>query len=107
MTPLATFLTTLGTVVAAKTGAWLLQLRTRNAGLVDAIWALTLGGLALLYAAAGSAPTAVRVLLGLMGGLWGLRLGLHLWRRNSGKPEDWRYAKFRTEWGAAADRNMF
>jgi steroid 5-alpha reductase family enzyme len=107
MTPLATFLTSLGLVVAAKTGAWLLQLRTRNAGLVDAIWALTLGGLAVLYAAVGSAPAPVRLLLGLMGGLWGLRLGLHLWRRNSGKLEDWRYAKFRADWGAAADRNMF
>ena len=32
--------------VAAKTGAWLWQLRTRNAGMVDAIWAWTLGGLA-------------------------------------------------------------
>lgn len=107
MTPLAVFLTTVAIVVAAKTGAWALSLRTRNAGLVDPIWALTLGGLAVVYAAAGSAPSAVRLLLGLMGGLWGLRLGLHLWARNAGKPEDWRYARFRAEWGARADRNMF
>lgn len=107
MTPLAAFLTSVAIVVAAKTGAWLLQLRTRNAGLVDPIWALTLGGLAVVYAAAGSAGPDTRLLLGLMGGLWGLRLGLHLWRRNAGKPEDWRYANFRAEWGARADFNMF
>ena len=107
MTPLAAFLTTVAIVVAAKTGAWWLSLRTRNAGLVDPIWALTLGVLALVYAAAGSAPASVRLMLALMGGMWGLRLGLHLWRRNAGKPEDWRYAKFRAQWGAAADRNMF
>ena len=107
MTPLTAFLMTVAIVVAAKTGAWLLQLRTRNAGLVDPIWALTLGALAVFYAAVGTSAAEGRLLLALMGGLWGLRLGLHLWRRNAGKPEDWRYARFRAEWGAHADRNMF
>ena len=107
MSPLAAFLTTVAVAVAAKTGAWLLQLRTRNAGLVDPIWAFTLGALAVVYAAAGSAPAEVRWALGLMGGLWGARLGLHLWARNAGKPEDFRYAQFRAQWGAAANRNMF
>lgn len=93
--------------VAAKAAAWLLQLRLRNAGLVDAIWAWTLGSLAPLYAACGSAPPAVRLVLALMGAGWGLRLGVHLWRRNYGKPEDWRYAKVRADWGVNADRNMF
>ncbi|MGH8461568.1 MAG: DUF1295 domain-containing protein [Stenotrophobium sp.] len=102
-----TFLMTAVVVVAAKTGAWLLQLRTRNAGLVDAIWALTLGLLALVYALCGTAPGNTRVLLGLMGGLWGLRLGVHLWRRNAGQPEDWRYAQLRKEWGSSANHKMF
>ena len=42
-----------------------------------------------------------------MGGLWGLRLGLHLFLRNHGKPEDGRYARFRAEWGDRANRNLF
>ena len=100
MTPLSAFLLSVAIVFAAKTLAWLIQLRTRNAGLVDAIWGWTLGGLAPLYALLGTAPTEVRVLLALLGGLWGLRLGAHLWRRNYGKPEDWRYARFRRQWGA-------
>ena len=107
MTPLSAFLLTVAIVFAAKTLAWWLQLRTRNAGLVDVIWAFTLGGLALVYAALGDAPLVVRVALGLMGGAWGVRLGLHLWFRNWGKPEDWRYARFRQQWGARADFNMF
>lgn len=107
MTPLQAFALTVFIVIAAKTGAWALQLRTRNAGTVDAIWAWTLGGLAVVYAAVGTAPLELRWLLGLMGGLWGLRLGWHLWVRNHGKPEDWRYARFREQWGARADFNMF
>ncbi|MGQ0699103.1 MAG: DUF1295 domain-containing protein [Panacagrimonas sp.] len=107
MTPLNAFLLSIAVVVAAKTFAWLIQLRTRNGGLVDAVWAFTLGGLAVFYAAFGDAPEIVRVPLALMGGIWGFRLGLHLFRRNWGKPEDWRYAKFRKQWGKNADRNMF
>lgn len=94
-------------VVAAKTLAWLLQLKTKNAGIVDAIWAWTLGGLALHFAAAGTAPNGLAALLALTGGLWGLRLGVHLWIRNWNQPEDWRYAQFRSKWGARANFNMF
>src|SRR3546814_14902994 len=42
-----------------------------------------------------------------MGGLWGLRLGSYLWIRNAGKPEDFRYRKFRDEWGEKANINLF
>jgi len=107
MSPLAAFLTTVALVVAAKTFAWWLSLRTRNAGLVDPIWAFTLGGLAAAYALAGTAPHETRLLLGMMGAAWGLRLGWHLWVRNAGKPEDWRYAKLRAQWGGKADRKLF
>jgi steroid 5-alpha reductase family enzyme len=107
MSPLNAFLLSVAVVVAAKTVAWLVQLRTRNAGIVDAIWSWSLGGLAVVYAAVGSAPASTRLLLALMGGTWGLRLGTHIWRRNQGKPEDFRYAKFRANWGAKANFNMF
>ena len=30
--------------------AWLVQLRTRNAGIVDAVWSLSMGASALFYA---------------------------------------------------------
>ena len=107
LTALQAFAVAVAVVVAAKTLAWLLQLKTGNAGLVDAIWALTLGGLAVLYAAFGTASIDTRALLGVMGAAWGLRLGLHLWVRNYGKPEDWRYANLRQQWGSAANAKMF
>ncbi len=31
--------------------------------------------------------------------LWGIRLFVHILKRNFGKPEDFRYAKWRQEWG--------
>jgi steroid 5-alpha reductase family enzyme len=95
------------TLVALFSLTWLVQLRTRNAGLVDSVWSWTLGLLAAWYAWCGSAPAQLRVLLGLLGAAWGLRLGTHLLLRNHGKPEDGRYARFRQEWGADANRKMF
>ncbi len=86
---------------------WLVQLRTRNAGLVDSVWSWTLGLLAAWYAWCGSAPGQLRFLLGLLGAVWGLRLGTHLFLRNHGKPEDGRYARMRQQWGPATNRNMF
>src|SRR3546814_6881530 len=67
----------------------------------------TLGGLGFVDALAGDAPLALRILLAAMGGLWGLRLGSYLWIRNAGKPEDFRYMKFRDEWGEKANINLF
>lgn len=31
---------------------------------------------------------------------WGLRLAVHVWLRNWGRGEDWRYAKLRMAWGS-------
>lgn len=39
-----------------------------------------------------------RVALGLLGGLWGSRLALHLWRRVRSEPEDGRYRYLREHW---------
>jgi steroid 5-alpha reductase family enzyme len=107
MHPVATFTFMVGLVVAAKTIAWLIQLRTRNAGIVDAVWSFSLGALAVVAAAFGTAPPMARYVLACMGGLWGMRLGWHLWRRNWRQREDWRYARFRAQWGASADLKMF
>ncbi|WP_413227153.1 DUF1295 domain-containing protein [Cupriavidus metallidurans] len=87
-------------------GAWLWQLRTGNAGMVDPLWALSLGALAPLYAALADGAPSARLLVGIGGGLWGARLGLYLWRRNAGKPEDARYRKLREDWGDSTQGKM-
>jgi steroid 5-alpha reductase family enzyme len=94
-------------VSAFLTIVWAIQLRTCNAGMVDPVWSWSLGFLGVLFALLGPAPLQIRVVLGVLAGLWGLRLGTHLFLRNIGKPEDGRYTRFRKEWGTNANRNMF
>ncbi len=42
---------------------------------------------------------SVALIVSLMVAIWGIRLAYHIYRRNHGKPEDYRYAKWRSEWG--------
>jgi steroid 5-alpha reductase family enzyme len=81
--------------------AWARQQRTANAGIVDVVWSFGLGAAAVVAAATGVGAPLPRALLAALGGLWGLRLGLHLLRRVRGEAEDGRYAQLRKRWGAA------
>ncbi len=75
--------------------AWLRQTRTLNAGWVDVIWASMTGAAAIWYGVSGEGALIPRALTALLGGLWGLRLAVHLGRRLRGAPEDSRYASMR------------
>ncbi len=81
-----------------QTLGWIWQKRRRNAGIVDALWALGLAIAAVLCAALGQGAVLPRALLAFCGGVWGLRLAWHLWRRVRGEAEDGRYAQLRTRW---------
>ena len=39
------------------------------------------------------------ILVGILVSIWGLRLALHIYTRNKGKTEDYRYLAWRKEWG--------
>ncbi|MDE1144436.1 MAG: DUF1295 domain-containing protein [Paraburkholderia tropica] len=95
-----------GALVVAFGVVWLVQLRTGNAGMIDPVWALSLGAVAVFAALAGPGATLNRVAAAFGGGVWGLRLGAHLWRRNRRGPEDPRYAALRTRWGRHAPARM-
>lgn len=68
-------------VCLAMLAGWDWQRRHRNAGIVDVIWAGSLGCGALLMAALEKGSAAPRILLAAAGGIWGLRLAAHLWLR--------------------------
>ncbi len=101
MTPWQQLLLVWACASLAQGIAWARQQRTRNAGSVDVVWSFGLGGAALLVAATGAGAVLPRALLGVLGGLWSLRLGLHLWCRVRGEAEDGRYAQLRQRWGNA------
>lgn len=80
-------------------GGWRWQKQRDNAGIVDVLWACGLAGSALLLALLGEGAARPRLLLGVMGGVWGLRLAWHLWHRVRSEPEDGRYRHLREYWG--------
>jgi steroid 5-alpha reductase family enzyme len=77
---------------------WLIQLRTRNAGIVDVIWAAGMGTSALFYAWVGSGGLVSRLAVAVLGSIWGFRLSLHVLARVLSEPEDGRYRYLRTYW---------
>ena len=71
----------------------------RNNGLVDIFWGLgfvTLTGVT--FFAQSEHSIFSTVMTGLVF-LWGLRLSIYLGMRNWNKPEDFRYANWRKNWG--------
>lgn len=97
-----------GLLSLLQLGFWWWQRRTRNAGWVDVGWSLGLAIMALVAATLGPAPGARRLLVGTLGGLHGLRLGLHLWHRVATEPhEDGRYQAIRAAWKTNLNLKFF
>ena len=101
-------LVALGQAVAMM-GAWLIQYRTGNAGWVDVVWTLATGagGAVCALAPIQGAPNLRQWLVAGLVAVWAIRLATHIAARTAGRPEDVRYARFRQEWGAAFQRQMF
>jgi steroid 5-alpha reductase family enzyme len=87
--------------------AWRVALTTGQSGRIDGIWAFATGLAAVVAAAAAQGDPARRILVCVMAATWSLRLGLYLWRRAIGGPDDPRYAALKQSWGAAAPRRLF
>lgn len=83
---------------------WLWQLRSRNAGLVDVLWSVGLAASAIALAVLGDGARTPRVVVAVLGGVWGLRLAAHLGHRVFTEAEDGRYAYLREHWNGSAAR---
>lgn len=82
---------------------WAVQRRTGDAATADLGWTLGVGTMAVAYALAEAGHAPRRALIGGMGGVWALRLALHLWRDRVRAPgEDGRYQVLRQQWGSRA-----
>ena len=89
-----------GVAVIAMSAGWLWQRRRQNAGIVDVIWTAGIAGSAIILAFLLDGAVVPRVCLGVLGGLWGLRLALHLAQRVAHEPEDGRYRQLRLRWNS-------
>jgi len=91
----ATLLVTLGAMVTL----WCVSVWRRDASIVDPWWGPGFVLIAVLAAMLGDGATPRRLLVPLLVGVWGLRLGAYLLWRRWGQGEDFRYQAMRTAWG--------
>lgn len=87
-------------ILVLMTLLWLYSLRIKNSSIVDIFWGT---GFVITYwmlLLISSVEITTRILLmGAIVTLWGLRLSIHIFSRNHGQPEDFRYAAWRKEAG--------
>lgn len=94
------YLTTFGIIMLYMTLLWLESVRQKNASIVDAFWGagFVLAGWA-YFAQTPEGFLPRKWLLMALVTVWGLRLSFYIFRRNHGKPEDFRYQEFRRRYG--------
>ena len=98
---LSAYGTTLLIILALMSALWLVSLALRNSSIIDIFWGA--GFVAanwIFFALAPEGAAARKWLIGMLVTLWGVRLSLYVLWRNWGKPEDFRYQKWRRESGA-------
>lgn len=88
--------------------AWRLQCRINDAGIVDVAWASLMAMVAISYAINLNGDNLIRIVAGLIMGLWYTRLALFLFKRVrhdqvTGYGEDGRYKNLREYWGDKAN----
>src|SRR5258708_8351874 len=104
MPPLTVAVIALIALVVVFTTVWAWQVKSKNAGMIDPVWAMSLGVAALLIAVLGQSDLHTRVIVGVGGVVWGTRLGVHLWERNATHAEDPSYPTGRAHWWAHANK---
>lgn len=84
---------------------FLIAQRLRNNSIVDIGW-----GTGFVFVAWATFLTHLSfqsLLIPILVSIWGLRLTSHIYRRNHGKPEDFRYVAMRKRWGNRVAINAF
>ena len=83
------------TISIIMVATWLISLAIRNASIVDIVWGLGFAVTSWVLALTIDGDSTRQTLLALMVGIWGVRLGAYLAKRNLGHGEDWRYKAMR------------
>jgi len=86
-------------IVAFFSLIWILSVLLKNAGIVDIFWGLGFVLVATFYFVVTPDISTRKFITMALVVLWGLRLSIHIFLRNLGKPEDYRYREFRKNYG--------
>jgi len=87
------------TIAILMLATWVASLVLKNASIVDIVWGLGFVIVGWVVRLALDHPDRRSLLLVLMATAWGLRLAVHLFIRNHGKGEDYRYRAMRRHYG--------
>jgi steroid 5-alpha reductase family enzyme len=87
------------TIFVYMVALFILALILKDNSIVDIAWGIGFIGVVTALFVRSPALSPGRLLLAALTLAWGLRLSLHILRRNLGKPEDFRYAGMRRDWG--------
>ncbi|GLZ40252.1 DUF1295 domain-containing protein [Actinokineospora sp. NBRC 105648] len=84
---------TLVAVVVVLAITFAISVRRGKFDTIDTVWGLGFAVIAIVTFALSTGDLAVRLVATVLPVVWGVRLAVHLHRRNRGKPEDRRYVK--------------
>lgn len=86
------------TILSASTLLWAIAQSMKNNSIVDIFWGTGFFIVALIGFFYSEGPTLPQYIMLTMVGIWSLRLSIHIFLRNRGKKEDWRYRQMRKKW---------
>jgi steroid 5-alpha reductase family enzyme len=90
------FAVNLVVAITAVLVLWLISIPLRDVSIIDMVFALIFGMIAAVSFFVGEGWETRKLLIALMLGIWGLRITVHLVRRNWGHGEDPRYTALRS-----------
>jgi steroid 5-alpha reductase family enzyme len=96
---LSFFIAAAGAVFIYMTAVFLAALLKKDNSIVDVAWGPGFILVALVTFFLRPGFEARHILISLLVTVWGVRLATHIYLRNRGRGEDFRYAKWRKDWG--------
>ena len=87
------------TIIVFMTLVFLLALVRRDNSIVDVAWGLGFISVAFTTLFLSEEHSALKWFVNLLVVTWGMRLAIRIFLRNRGKGEDFRYKKWRQDWG--------